>query len=333
MTATITTTATSTAMSGEQLTAAIRHEHEAASQAASAALRHALEAGRLLDEARATIPHGAWEAYVKDSCGMAPRTARLYLRLHRHRDRLPDRQHVAEMSVRQAARLLEQPKAKVAEAEATERFDYLGQSWATIHAVGVEWNPEWKIVPFPLYQDVAPLFDAPRPSSPGWYVAGHRHVAEHESGWCFDVAPDPFLPDRVNVIAHDPAGTLHLSAFDGMSPAGITPFLTACERHYAMPNQDSGWTIVTAAVPKVMSRLAEPFPLQLFALACRPGHRCCCWVLVDEAIGAAAMDGDPGFRAWKLFGYALGAWGKSNEVDTGRRGMGLEPTRKARATA
>lgn len=69
-------------------------------------------AGLLLAQAKRKIPHGSWESFVRDSCGIAPRTARLYQRLHRHRDRLPDRQHVAELSVRQAARLLERPKAK-----------------------------------------------------------------------------------------------------------------------------------------------------------------------------------------------------------------------------
>ena len=57
----ITTVATSTAMSPEQLTAAIRQEHEAASVAARSALEHALEAGRLLTEAKRKIPHGSWE--------------------------------------------------------------------------------------------------------------------------------------------------------------------------------------------------------------------------------------------------------------------------------
>lgn len=106
------TTSTPQAMSPEALTAAIRQEHEAASTAARSALGHALEAGRLLAEAKRKIPHGSWESYVKDSCSIAPRTARLYQRLHRNRARLGNRQHVAELNVRQAARLLERPKAK-----------------------------------------------------------------------------------------------------------------------------------------------------------------------------------------------------------------------------
>jgi hypothetical protein len=100
----------------EQLAGRIRAAHQAASTAAQTALGHALEAGRLLAEARDAVPHGGWAGYVA-SCGIADRTASLYMRLHRHRDRLEDRQRVADLSVRQAARLLAEPKAeKVIEA-------------------------------------------------------------------------------------------------------------------------------------------------------------------------------------------------------------------------
>ena len=95
----------------EQLAGRIRAAHQAASTAAQTALGHALEAGRLLAEAREAVPHGGWGDYVA-SCGIADRTASLYMRLHRHRDRLEDRQRVADLSVRQAARLLAEPKAK-----------------------------------------------------------------------------------------------------------------------------------------------------------------------------------------------------------------------------
>lgn len=155
---TITTTPTSLSLSPEQLTAAIRHEHEAASRAARSALGHALEAGRLLAEAKAVIPHGSWEAYLRDGCSIAPRTARLYLRLHRHRDRLPNRQHVAELSVRQASRLLEQPKAKA----------------ETV---------------FPVAE--AEGIDELRLRVPEWYRPGRRHYGNHPSGWFFETWPHP----------------------------------------------------------------------------------------------------------------------------------------------
>lgn len=154
----ITTAATGSGLSPEALTAAIRREHESASTAARSALEHALEAGRLLAEAKAAIPHGEWESYVEDSCCIAPRTASLYLRLHRNRDRLPNRQHVADLSVRQAARLLERPKAK---AEAA--------------------------LPVAVAEDTGEL----RLRIPEWYRPGHRHCGEHPSGWMFEVWPHP----------------------------------------------------------------------------------------------------------------------------------------------
>jgi hypothetical protein len=165
----ITTAATSTALSPEQLTAAIRHEHEAASTAARSALGHALEAGSLLAEAKRKIPHGSWEAYVRDECGIAPRTARLYQRLHRHRDRLPNRQHDAELSVRQAARLLRQPRAKVP-------------------AVAAEPAGELRL------------------RVPEWYRAGHFHNGRHPSGWIFNVWPHPSGEPWVHAVTLDPIG-------------------------------------------------------------------------------------------------------------------------------
>lgn len=138
----------------EQLTDAIRKEHDAASSAASKALHHALEAGRLLDEAKQQVQHGSWESYVRDLCGIAPRTASLYLRLHRNRDRLPNRQRVADLSVRQAAKLLAAHKTK---------------ETAAVNDARVE----------------------PGRRPPDWYRAGHRHYGSHPSGWSFEVWPHP----------------------------------------------------------------------------------------------------------------------------------------------
>lgn len=303
------TTSTPHAMSPEALTVAIRHEHEAVSTAARSALEHALEAGRLLAEAKATIPHGSWEAYVKDVCGIAPRTARLYQRLHRHRDRIPNRQHVADLSVRQAARLLETPKAKSETVAAGDRWDYLGQHWAEMTCTGCKFNPEWLLIPCPMYADGEHV---PNPGpAPEWYEAGHRHVAQHPSGWFWEVTPFHAVGDRVNVIAHDPTGTLHLASFDGTSPEGLSPFFTACERHHSMPAVGDEWTITPSPVPITAIRLAKPFPLEIFDLAARPGHRCCCWVLIDEAIGRVAIADNPGSRAWRMFGDALGMLAKA----------------------
>jgi hypothetical protein len=101
-------------VAGEDLATLIRREHEAASTAARSALEHALEAGRLLARAREGIGHGEWETFVRDRCGIAPRTARLYLRLDANRERLANRQRVAGLTVREAARVLAEPRPSAA---------------------------------------------------------------------------------------------------------------------------------------------------------------------------------------------------------------------------
>jgi len=285
-------------LTGDKLVVAIRREHEAASAAARSALEHALECGRLLAQARADIPHGGWENYLRDVCGIAPRTGRLYLRLHEHRGRLEDRQRVAGLTVREAARLVAEPRPEEAKV-ADEEWDILGKPYMELSPAACQFNPDWLLVPCGSYGVAAP-------SPPRWFKPGHRHCGIHESGWCFEVSPDPVLAGRVNVIAHDSGGTLHLTAFDGMSPAGILPLLLACERHHAMPRLSDCWEITTSLVPQAVARLAKPFPLQVFDLATRLGNRCSCWMLVDEVIGEAPSQDNPGLRAWKFFGHTLG---------------------------
>ncbi len=144
----------------DELPVAIRREHEAASAAWRSALDHALECGRLLAQAREGIAHGGWEAFVRDRCGIAPRTARLYLWLDANRERLTNRQRVAGLTVREAARLLAEPRAAVPEAVVELRGD---------EATG----------------------DEVRLAVPEWYRPGEAHAGSHPSGWSFKVWPHP----------------------------------------------------------------------------------------------------------------------------------------------
>lgn len=124
-------------LTGETLVVAIRTAHEAASAAARSALEHALECGRLLAQARAGIPHGGWEKYLSDTCGIAPRTGRLYLRLHEHRGRLQNRQRVAGLTIREAAKVIAQPRPEVATAEhAFPSWYSEGQKQEGVHSAG-----------------------------------------------------------------------------------------------------------------------------------------------------------------------------------------------------
>jgi hypothetical protein len=113
-------------LAGDNLVVAIQAEHEAASQAARSALEHAINCGRLLAQARASIPHGGWETFVENTCGIAPRTGRLYLRLHANRDRLENRQRVAGLTVREAAKLVAEPRPATV---ATLEHGLSGPAW------------------------------------------------------------------------------------------------------------------------------------------------------------------------------------------------------------
>jgi hypothetical protein len=64
------------------LAAEIKAAHEAAEAATQSAFAKAIEAGRLLIEARATIPHGGWLAWIRD-LGMTARTVQRYMQLAR----------------------------------------------------------------------------------------------------------------------------------------------------------------------------------------------------------------------------------------------------------
>jgi phage N-6-adenine-methyltransferase len=82
----------------------IRAEHEAAQSAMRSAVSHAVEAGKLLMEAKRTVGHGGWEAWVRDSCGFSERTAQGYMRLARLD---PEKaQRVALLSLREALKAL-----------------------------------------------------------------------------------------------------------------------------------------------------------------------------------------------------------------------------------
>jgi hypothetical protein len=86
------------------LAARIRAEHEAAQSAMRTAVAHAVEAGKLLIEAKKLVGHGGWLAWVKENCAFSDRTAQGYMRLATHMPRLDEAnaQRVAGLSLREA---------------------------------------------------------------------------------------------------------------------------------------------------------------------------------------------------------------------------------------
>src|SRR5262249_45125060 len=64
------------------IAAEVQALHDAVNAAALTAVERAREAGTLLLEARATVPHGAWQSWVRE-LGISARTAQGYMQLAR----------------------------------------------------------------------------------------------------------------------------------------------------------------------------------------------------------------------------------------------------------
>jgi DUF3102 family protein len=81
------------------LAAEIRVAHEAVLTAAQSAVERAIEAGKLLIEAKRSLDHSEWLPWLKEA-GISPRTAQKYMRLAQ----LPDAnaKRVAHLGVRKA---------------------------------------------------------------------------------------------------------------------------------------------------------------------------------------------------------------------------------------
>jgi hypothetical protein len=80
-----------------------------AERAATTAMQNALKAGELLIVAKAAVPHGGWDEWVRGNCDIAPRTAAAYMRLVKTLPALPEpeRQRVADLPVREAVRAIQ----------------------------------------------------------------------------------------------------------------------------------------------------------------------------------------------------------------------------------
>lgn len=103
-----------------KLATEINEHHRAAETALRSGLEHALEAGRLLMEAKGRCQHGTWGGWLEEHFEGSERTARVYMQVAK---RWPEiqakRQHVADLTFRDALKLLAAPK--VPDTEQVER--------------------------------------------------------------------------------------------------------------------------------------------------------------------------------------------------------------------
>jgi hypothetical protein len=93
----------------------INAEHHACEKLARSTVDHALEAGHLLYEAKDLCEHGDWGAWLSGNFEGSERTAQLYMRLYRRRPELEAKaQRVADLPLREAVRLLADPREEAA---------------------------------------------------------------------------------------------------------------------------------------------------------------------------------------------------------------------------
>jgi hypothetical protein len=125
-------------MSGSNIVAAINAAHVGVEAAKREGTRFAIEAGRLLSQARDTVPHGGWDAWIKANCTMSPRTAQLYMKLARYVGGDPAKaRRVANLRLRDAARevaKLRRPSQSTARdvADTSELLALWGESSPTV---------------------------------------------------------------------------------------------------------------------------------------------------------------------------------------------------------
>lgn len=76
------------------------------------AIHHAIECGAALIEAKALCVHGEWLGWLKSNCDVSERTVQVYMKLANEYPLLEESnpQRVADLSIREAVKLLSTPK-------------------------------------------------------------------------------------------------------------------------------------------------------------------------------------------------------------------------------
>ena len=119
-------------MTTSNIATAINYAHDKVETAKREGTRYAMEAGRLLIEAKATIPHGGWDDWLKANVTFSPRTAQLYMRLVRITGDDPAKaQRVAGLPLRQAARNTRKGRKPAIDTNQEQARDRLVTAWRT----------------------------------------------------------------------------------------------------------------------------------------------------------------------------------------------------------
>jgi Protein of unknown function (DUF3102) len=98
------------------LAQAIDREHQAAIGATRTAIEHAVTCGKLLVQAKGTLPHGEWLYWLEANTSVSTRTAQVYMRLARELPKLSEEnaQRAALLTIRDAIVAVSQHTASIA---------------------------------------------------------------------------------------------------------------------------------------------------------------------------------------------------------------------------
>lgn len=114
------------------LAADIRALHASVRRSAEQAARDAIEAGKLLIEAKQELPHGQWEAWLRDHATISPRTARRYMRIAASGLEIG---HVADLGLTAAASAITRDQITIARIRRHAR-----SAWANIVEAGRQYD-------------------------------------------------------------------------------------------------------------------------------------------------------------------------------------------------
>src|SRR5262245_5404335 len=113
-----------------QLAENIQQAHLRCRAALHQGLQHALEAGKLLIQAKERVPHGKWLPWLEEHCDLSERLAQKYMQVARELPKLggsnPPR--VADLSFRQALELIADNAAEAARVPELDRPEALDRA-------------------------------------------------------------------------------------------------------------------------------------------------------------------------------------------------------------
>lgn len=127
-----------------ELAEQINATHRQVEEHAHSAVQHAIRCGELLSRAKEQCEQGTWLDWLGEHFEGSDRTAQLYMRIHRHRDRIGAKaRRVALLSLRDADKILADRKARKPDAVWDDVFEAINKVEAAVKWMVEHWPREY----------------------------------------------------------------------------------------------------------------------------------------------------------------------------------------------